>query len=83
MNGYESSPSTPQKKKKNTTGRTEDKEHLCVFFTELPKYISRHGAEEGTDRQAGITESIGSEWFIVILTGYAMPTQPWSTNHWN
>lgn len=49
MNGYESSPSTPPK---NTTGPIEDKEHLCVFFTEVPKNITRNQAEGGLiDRQ--------------------------------
>ncbi len=49
MNGYESSPSTPPK---NTTGPIEDKEHLCFFFTKVPKNLTRNQAEgDLIDRQ--------------------------------
>lgn len=71
MNGYETSPATPQRY--NWTHRRQGTP-LCLF-TNLPKYISRQGAENGLiDRQE--LESIGSEWLIADLKGYTMPIQP-------
>lgn len=58
MNGYVSSPSTSPE---NTTGPIEVEEHLRVFFTKVPKHITRNRAKGGLiDRQEldGVNEEV-------------------------
>lgn len=72
MNGYESSPSTPPK---NTSRPKEDKEHLCVFFSKVPRDVGRNQAVgEVIDRQE--LHRVNEEVALCSFEGYTMPTQP-------